>query len=1162
MYEITDPPSRKYEALFDALNSHQFKFPDAFDQVIYERGVFLYKDTRVAPVEIKSYSPRLITLRAFVQGSKRYSVDARLELSVDDIQSSTLCTCPYSYMCKHGAALLEAFFSDDWPRRIHERLSKDSQVGKALSKQKEPASPQNSDKEVTQQPLSKEFDASLRRLLQNERPLPPHRIISRYEVGYALSVEKLRSGESLAEWRVEPIVIQPSEQGRRIVGSTSQQFLEFSQAGGINCHPEDTTLLVGLGAMSIRRPSYASYESRYDQRTCTRGDLLVSAVSTGRCFIDRNYQPLSIGEDIEVVLGWAPYAKQKRATTILGMPSTAVALQSSSTFIYVDIKRNIVGKIIVAQQAPPLAEWLNLPKVKEEQGVSLVATLRSRGLPTAGLEDIEHNHEIPEILKPQVVITVRKTDEVYHPNPHSLGRTYTEKIGPILQSREEPVFIHTVALSFRYGSLEIGSDSSVKVIVDPNSADKKILRNQDYEQAVLDTLRYAGLIKHGHSGSKDFDGLFVIDTRYQEYLFGLLNCVMALEELAKKEGWEVHIPPELFPTLINSDGLFGRFADLEFSDWFDCELLIDVGGREIDFSALLLELLKNGGLELAALRTRKNEYVTIYLNGSMIQLERERVVRIAEVVQELSSHESKKSLRFNKYSGYAFENALRSSVGRWESPKQIVALRQRVAQLEERRALPEPSGFVGQLRGYQHDGVAWLQTLCQAELGGVLADDMGLGKTVQLIALILHEREKGRTAPNLVVCPKSVAPNWVAELKRFAPKLTVRKAFGDERFRGGDSNISADVVITTYSLLLRDVEFVEEHLFNVAIFDEAQAIKNPITASYHAARRVKARVKFPVSGTPLENNLQDLWAHFNLTMPGFLYDRDSFKRVYRIPIEKHGSQELREHLAVRIKPFILRRTKQEVAKDLPPLTEIVQRCPLEGEQLELYETIRQLTQTKVQDALRKKGAARSHIEFLDALLKLRQVCCDPRLVKVAAAKKVKRSAKLELLLSLIEEMVDAGRSIVVFSQFTSMLALIEGEIVKRGIPYCLLTGESEDREAPVRTFQSGEVRLFLMSLKAGGVGLNLTAADTVVIYDPWWNPAVESQAICRAHRIGQSKPVFAYRLIAEGTVEEKILHLQARKRALVEDLLEEAERPPELTSELIDYLFAPLDAVL
>jgi len=368
----------------------------------------------------------------------------------------------------------------------------------------------------------------------------------------------------------------------------------------------------------------------------------------------------------------------------------------------------------------------------------------------------------------------------------------------------------------------------------------------------------------------------------------------------------------------------------------------------------------------------------------------------------------------------------------------------------------------------------------------------------------------------------------------------------------------ADVVITSYPLLHRDSDVFSGVDFNIAIFDEAQVIKNPITASYAAARAVKARVKIPVSGTPLENNLQDLWAHFNLTMPGFLYSHQTFNKVYRRGIEKHGDPELRSLLAERIRPFVMRRTKGEVVKDLPPLTEITKRCQLEGAQRDLYETIRQLTTKKVRDALASKGAKRSHIEFLDALLKLRQVCCDPRLVKTTAARKVKESAKLELLMDLLPNLIAEGRSVVLFSQFTSMLSLIEESVREQGISYSLLTGETTDREEPIRAFQSGENRLFLMSLKAGGVGINLTAADTVIMYDPWWNPAVESQAICRAHRIGQKNPVFAYRLIAQGSIEEKILELQIRKRALVENILAENERPPELSEELVDYLFAPL----
>jgi SNF2 family DNA or RNA helicase len=302
-------------------------------------------------------------------------------------------------------------------------------------------------------------------------------------------------------------------------------------------------------------------------------------------------------------------------------------------------------------------------------------------------------------------------------------------------------------------------------------------------------------------------------------------------------------------------------------------------------------------------------------------------------------------------------------------------------------------------------------------------------------------------------------------------------------------------------------------------------------------RKVDARHRLCLTGTPLENHLGELWSQFDFLLPGFLGTSKQFTRHWRTPIEKQGDIQRRKLLARRIRPFILRRKKEDVAQELPPKTIIIRSVELEGSQRDLYETVRAAMDAKVRDEIASKGFARSQIVILDALLKLRQVCCDPRLVKAAAAKKVKERAKLDLLMAMLPELVDEGRRILVFSQFTSMLALIENELDKLGIAYVTLTGDTVNRETPIRLFQEGDVPIFLISLKAGGVGLNLTAADTVIHYDPWWNPAVENQATDRAHRLGQDKPVFVYKLIVGGSIEEKILALQERKAELAAGIL-------------------------
>ncbi|GHU15537.1 hypothetical protein FACS189441_7340 [Betaproteobacteria bacterium] len=343
------------------------------------------------------------------------------------------------------------------------------------------------------------------------------------------------------------------------------------------------------------------------------------------------------------------------------------------------------------------------------------------------------------------------------------------------------------------------------------------------------------------------------------------------------------------------------------------------------------------------------------------------------------------------------------------------------------------------------------------------------------------------------------------------------------------------------------------------VLDEAQTVKNARSKGAGEVRQIRAQHRLCLTGTPLENHLGELWTQFDFLLPGFLGDAKSFTRLWRNPIEKHGDTLRRNVLARRIRPFILRRKKDEVATELPPKTTIIRTVELVGSQRDLYETVRAAMDEKVRAEIAYRGFTRSQIVILDALLKLRQVCCDPRLVKSAVAKKVKERAKLDLLMDMLPEMVEEGRRILVFSQFTAMLDLIQSELDAAGLQYLRLTGETKDRETPIKAFQAGAAPIFLISLKAGGVGLNLTAADTVIHYDPWWNPAVENQATDRAHRLGQDKPVFVYKLIAAGSIEEKILALQEQKAELAAGILSDEHKGDVKFGEAdIAALFEPL----
>ncbi len=451
--------------------------------------------------------------------------------------------------------------------------------------------------------------------------------------------------------------------------------------------------------------------------------------------------------------------------------------------------------------------------------------------------------------------------------------------------------------------------------------------------------------------------------------------------------------------------------------------------------------------------------------------------------------------------------------------------------VEPRRA---PAGFTGTLRTYQEEGLGWLNFLRDFRFGGCLADDMGLGKTVQVLALLEERRASGETPrlPSLVVAPRSVLRNWVEEAERFTPKLRVLDYSGLQRKDNVGSFSDYDVVVTTYGTLRRDVLALKDLEFDYVILDEAQAVKNPRSLASRACRLMKARHHLALSGTPIENHLGELWALFEFLNPGLLGGSSRFKSL----AAGRGAPETAELLGRALRPFILRRTKEQVLRELPVKSEQTLHCELKGKQLAAYNELRDHYRASLGKKIDKDGIERSRFQVLEALLRLRQAACHPGLIDKSRINE--KSAKLEVLWEQIQEVLDEGHKALVFSQFTSLLAIVRRKLDREKVVYEYLDGRTVKRSERVARFQTDpDCGLFLISLKAGGLGLNLTAADYVFILDPWWNPAVEAQAIDRAHRIGQTRPVFAYRLIARGTVEEKIVELQGTKRHLAEAII-------------------------
>jgi hypothetical protein len=732
-------------------------------------------------------------------------------------------------------------------------------------------------------------------------------------------------------------------------------------------------------------------------------------------------------------------------------------------------------------------------------------------------------------------------------------------------------------LRFDYNELLVyAAHSQNPTLLEMSASDNKpavrvmLHRDLPVEQAAHDFLRGLGL-------AGDTQGQFYLpfQSSTQQQLW--LRWVDEGFVTFKDAGFTLVAAPDLHDWVIRADELDVQLADKPgqpdggSSPWFDLSLGMAIDGVRHNILPLLPDLLAH----LAA--TTHNDSTTVLLpehvyleqpDGSYLRLPTEPLKPWLQALLELVGDKTTKelagdSLRLSRLEALRLGASLGAGA-RWQGAD---SLREMVSQLAGRSSLPEvalPDGLEATLRPYQLQGLSWLQFLRTHALGGVLADDMGLGKTLQTLAHVLTEKNAGRLSlPALIIAPVSLMGNWRKEAERFTPTLRTLVLHGADRHTAAANMAEHDVVIAPYSLLQRDRERWQAQSWHIVVLDEAQNIKNAHSHAAQVVSELNTRHKLCLSGTPMENHLGELWSLFHFLMPGFLGSQAKFKQLFRTPIEKLGSSEQLAHLRQRVTPFMLRRNKSDVAPDLPDKQEMVSSVELVGKQADLYETIRLTTEKAVRDALTNKGLAKSQIQILDALLKLRQVCCDPRLVPVPAAQKVKQSAKLELLMELLPELLAEGRKVLLFSQFTSMLTLIEKELAKRKLSWVKLTGQSQKREAIIEQFTSGAVPLFLISLKAGGVGLNLTQADTVIHYDPWWNPAVETQATDRAHRIGQTKQVMVYKLVAQGTIEERILALQERKAALANSLYgdktgEAARKQPMFTESDLAALLKPL----
>lgn len=672
---------------------------------------------------------------------------------------------------------------------------------------------------------------------------------------------------------------------------------------------------------------------------------------------------------------------------------------------------------------------------------------------------------------------------------------------------------------------------------DPKSTTRYSTRDFHAEMAACDRMRRAG-----------FDGP---DTMGRWNLHGESKVVrfFAQEYPSMQREWDVALEQRLEQsTAKNFERLEPRFEIRPSGDrWFDLEMSLASADGE-KFSAADIQRLILSGNGSARLQ-----------NGRTALIDTGALEEFNEVLRDCAPQQHGKVYRLNAVQAAFLDATFKQQPG-WKV-QAAQDWRERAAKQsgQTKLACPPLGHLDGTLRPYQKHGVAWMQFLRDNRFGGILADEMGLGKTLQTLAFI-HSCHTNRqlSGPVLIVCPTSLVFNWLAEAKQWTPDLTVVGLHGSGRHKRFKDVKKSDLVITSYALIRRDAEKYRDFEFDTVVLDEAQHIKNRQTQNSQAVKAVRASHRLVLTGTPMENSVLDLWSIFDFLMPGYLGSAKDFRERYEQPITRDRDEAVQARLGRRLRPFILRRLKTEVAKDLPAKLEQVSYCELTKDQAELYEQILAVSRKEVMEAVGANGLAKSKMIVLNALLRLRQICCDLRLLKMEDVTFTDRdSGKLAMFGELLEQAVDGGHRVLVFSQFTTMLGLLKERLKAEDIPYCYLDGATTNRGAVVRKFQeNSNIPVFLISLKAGGVGLTLTGADTVVHFDPWWNPAVEDQATDRAHRIGQTRVVTSYKLITRGTVEEKILALQQKKRALIASTLGGEETLGDnLTWEEIQELF-------
>ncbi|WP_051657431.1 MULTISPECIES: DEAD/DEAH box helicase [Acidiphilium] len=1129
------------------------KLPSIFGHETVVRGRAYAKRGQVGSVALEK-SGTVLTAEVIGTEPLPYRVRVSARRGVRGFLFAGDCSCPVADNCKHVVATLLHAAQPDVRRRLAAAQTGAAPVTGSLSPRLQIWM---NDLRLAQAGADEEYPADIhQRLMYVFEPLSgPNPQVS--DIGIeAVSVRLLKDG-SLST----------------VTSSYDPGTLDDRGVGGTKfLRPSDREILPRLSRMA-QRGATSGFVVRLSG---VEGNALLHAIlATGRGRWEAvNGVVMQAGPPLEAGIVWALNEDGSQSPTF-ELPDTGIAVRLTPPWCITPDTG--LAQPVRTGLADRLADTLlAAPPVPPEQAEALRERL-ARDVPAVA------PHAPPVLAAPEEIavppVPVLRIEPRRISMPSWMGG-YRDLHGAVMT-------ISIARLGFRYGDFEVAAhDDRTLPRFTKGAAIFAVVRDEAAEADAMRWLTRLGFRAATGAASGSAGDLILAGGDVESELEWLEFFYHDAPQL-RAAGWVVISADDLPVRLVKGDDapLTASLSERTEAtgsgvDWFDLDLGVVVDGERIDLLPAVIDLIGSEGWSLEDWGAGDGDDADLdddgpddsdepfYLplpDGRVFALPRARLLPIVRAIHDLlaaTPRDGAGKFRVSTYDAAllaALEQASAAADTTWSGGE---PLRRLGRMLGETGSIPPaviPPGFTADLRPYQAQGVDWLQFLRQGGLAGILADEMGLGKTVQALAHILIEQVEGRLEhPALIIAPTSLVVNWQREAERFAPALRVLVLHGPDRATRFGEIAAHDLVITTYPLLARDHEVLHAQQWHMVVLDEAQIIKNPNALTSRLMRGLQTRHRLCLTGTPLENNLGELWSLFAFLSPELLGDRKNFQKRWRNPIEKQGDPERQQLLARYVRPFLLRRTKALVAAELPPKTEIVESVTMEAEQRNLYEGIRLTMHNKVREAIAAKGLARSHIVILEALLRLRQTCCDPRLLKLPGNRaEGVASAKLDRLAEMVPELVADGRRILIFSQFTSMLALIETMLAEAGLRWVKLTGDTRDRQTPISQFQGGDVPIFLISLKAGGVGLNLTAADTVIHYDPWWNPAVEDQATDRAHRIGQPNPVFVHRLVVADSVEEKMESLKLRKRQLAEGLFDNAASDTLAFSEAdIDDLFS------